>query len=86
MVGGSSELALSALAVDKEIVGRDNEGELTFFVGRFRWGECCCCAAARRAAVAVCGSFFCLGENGLKLDSFVVRGEDARRGNSTFSL
>ena len=31
-------MALSALAVDKDIVGSDNEGELTLFAGRLRCG------------------------------------------------
>ena len=82
MVGGSSKFAWSALAVDKEMVGSDKEGELTRCDGAL----VCCCAAARSAAVAVCGSVlvFCEGEK--KLPSLIVRGDDALRGNSYFSL
>lgn len=53
MVGGSSMFALSAVAVDKDMVGRDRDGELIELW--LRW------AAAKRAAVAVCGSLL-LGE------------------------
>ena len=51
MVGGSSIFALSALAVDREIVGKDSEGEL--IPGEFRKVCCWAAAAARRADVAV---------------------------------
>lgn len=49
MVGGSSIFALSATAVDKEIVGRDNDAELICDEGELR-KDCCW---ARSAAVAV---------------------------------
>ena len=51
MVGGSSVLALSALAVDNDIVGKDREGEL--IPGEFKKACCWVAAAARRADVAV---------------------------------
>ena len=36
--------------------------------------------------MAVCGSFFGLWEKGLKFANLVVRGDDALRGSSNFSL
>lgn len=44
--------ALSALAVDKEMVGKESDAEL--IGGEGELGNICCCAAAaaRRAAVA----------------------------------
>lgn len=56
MVGGSSVFALSALAVDREIVGKDKEGELIWDVGGLDTA-----AAANRAAVAVWVSALVLG-------------------------
>ncbi len=84
MVGGSSILAESALAVDNEIVGKDNDGELICGDGEFM--RVCCCAAASKAAVAVCVSAFDLGEGAKRLVNFFILGEDARRGSSWFSL
>lgn len=85
MVGGSSIFALSARAVDSEIVGSDKDGELICCEGD-RYGCCCCCAAARRAAVAVCVSLFVLGGVEKKLGNFFILGEVALRGSSYFSL
>ena len=82
VVGGSSVFTLSALAVDNEIVGSDNEGELICCEGEF-WKACCC---ARSAAVAVCVSLFALGEVEKKLDSLVTLGEDDLRGSSWVSM
>lgn len=48
--------ALSALAVDREIVGKDKEGELIWVVGGLGTA-----AAANRAAVAVWVSTLVLG-------------------------
>lgn len=56
VVGGSSVFALSALAVDKEIVGKDKEGELIWVVGGLG-----AAAAANRAAVADWVSALVLG-------------------------
>ena len=82
-MGGSSIFALSALAVDSEIVGNDKEGELICVEGEF---SCCFSAAARRAAVAVCVSLLDLGEVEKKLANFFTLGVDALRGMSYFSL
>ncbi len=49
--------ALSAIAVDREIVGNDNEEEL--ICGEEEFKNACCCA--RSAVVAVWPSAFCLG-------------------------
>ncbi len=46
-------LAESALAVESEIVGRDNDGELICGEGELMRLCCCAAVAARRAAVAV---------------------------------
>ena len=83
-MGGSSIFALSALAVDKEMVGKDRDGELICWDGELT--KACCCVAARRAAVAVCVSLFDFGEAAKKLGNFFVLGEDALRGSSNFSL
>ena len=60
MVGGSSLFALSAVAVEREIVGKDSEAELI----EGEPCESCCCfsAAASRAAVAVWDSDLVLEE------------------------
>ena len=84
MVGGSSIFALSALAVDKDIVGNDSDGELICWEGELT--KACCCVAARRAAVAVCVSLFDFGEVEKILGNFFTLGEDALRGSSYFSL
>ena len=76
--------ALSALAVDKDMVGKDRDGELICWDGELT--KACCCVAARRAAVAVCVSLFDLGEGAKKLGNFFILGEDALRGSSYFSL
>ena len=83
-MGGSSIFALSALAVDKDMVGKDRDGELICWDGELT--KACCCVAARRAAVAVCVSLFDFGEAAKKLGNFFVLGEDALRGSSYFSL
>ena len=83
-MGGSSIFALSALAVDKDMVGKDRDGELICWDGEFT--KACCCVAARRAAVAVCVSLFDFGEAAKKLGNFFILGEDALRGSSYFSL
>ena len=75
--------ALSALAVDKEIVGNEREGELICWAGEL---SCCVAAAAKRAAVAVCVSVLVLGEGEKRLVNFFTLGEDARRGSSCFSV
>lgn len=85
-MGGSSILALSALAVDSEIVGRDKDGELIGGEGEFMRVCCCAAAAARRAAVAVWVSVFDLGAGEKKLVNLFALGVDARRGISYFSL
>ncbi len=77
-------LALSALAVDKDMVGNDSDGELICWEGELT--KACCWVAARRAAVAVCVSLFDFGEVEKKLGNFFTRGEDALRGSSYFSL
>ena len=77
-------MALSALAVDKDMVGNESEGELICWDGELT--KACCCVAARRAAVAVCASFFGFGEAEKKLGNFFVFGVDALRGSSYFSL
>ena len=84
MVGGSSIFALSARAVDKDMVGNDSDGELICWEGELT--KACCCVAARRAAVAVCVSLFDFGEVEKKLDSLFTRGEEGLRGSSYFSL
>lgn len=76
--------ALSALAVDKDMVGKDSDGEL--ICGEGELTKACCCAAARRAAVAVCVSLFDFGDAEKKLGNFLTLGEDALRGSSYFSL
>ena len=83
-MGGSSIFALSALAVDKDMVGKDRDGELICCDGELT--KACCCVAARRAAVAVCVSLFDLGEAAKKLGNFFILGEEALRGSSYFSL
>ena len=83
-MGGSSIFALSALAVDKDMVGKDRDGELICWDGELT--KACCCVAARRAAVAVCVSLFDFGEAAKKLGNFFILGEDALRGSSYFSL
>jgi len=50
--------ALSAVAVEREMVGKDSDGELICVDGEL----CPAAAAARRAAVAVWASVFDLGE------------------------
>jgi len=50
--------ALSAVAVEREMVGKDSDGELICVDGEM----CPAAAAARRAAVAVWASVFDLGE------------------------
>ena len=74
--------ALSAIAVDKEIVGNDNDGELI-------WGEeelrkACCCA--RSAVVAVWPSTFDFGVVKKNCDSLFDLEAEGRRGISVFSL
>lgn len=59
VVGGSSILWLSAVAVDREIVGRDNEAEL---IGTAVLSEWLALLAARRLACAVEGSALDLGD------------------------
>ena len=83
-MGGSSIFALSALAVDKDMVGKDREGELICWDGELT--KACCCVAARRAAVAVGVSLFDFGEAAKKLGNFFILGDDALRGSSYFSL
>ena len=84
VVGGSSIFALSALAVDKDMVGNDSDGEL--ICGEGELTKPCCWVAARRAAVAVCISLFDFGEVEKKLPNLFTLGEDALRGSSCFSL
>lgn len=79
-------LALSALAVDNEIVGNDSDGELICAEGELIRACCCAAAAASRADVAVCVSLLDLGEGEKKLVNFLTRGEDVLRGSSFFSL
>jgi len=86
VVGGSSIFALSALAVDNEIVGNDNDGELICGEGELMYDCCCCAAAARRAAVAVCVSLFDLGGSEKKFGNLFALGDVALRGSSYFSL
>ena len=84
MVGGSSRFALSALAVDKDMVGNESDGELICWEGELT--KACCCVAARRAAVAVCVSLFDFGELEKKFGNFLTLGEDALLVSSYFSL
>ncbi len=86
MVGGSSIFALSALAVDSEMVGNDKDGELICCEEGERYDCCCAAAAARRAAVAVRVSLFGLGVVEKKLGNFFALGDVALRGKSFFSL
>ena len=79
-------MALSAVAVDNDIVGKDSDGELIWADGELRTNCCCAAAAARREAVAVCASAFDLGDVEKKLANFFTRGEEALRCNSIFSL
>lgn len=83
MVGGSSIFALSALAVDNDMVGKDSEGELICWEGELT--KACCWVAARRAAVAVWVSLFDFGDVEKKLGNFFILGEDALRVSSCFS-
>lgn len=59
VVGGSSILGLSAVAVESDIVGSDNEAEL---IGTAAFGGGVDRLAATRAACAVGGSAFDLGD------------------------
>jgi hypothetical protein len=61
--------ASPALAVDREMVGRDNEAALGD--GLFRRYCCCFSAAASKAAWAVCCSRL-LGEEEKKLDNLAA--------------
>ena len=67
---------LSAVAVERDIVGSDSDAELICDDGEL-WRPCCC-AAARRAAVADCASLLDLGEvekywaNLFDLDGFAL--------------
>lgn len=86
MVGGSSVFALSARAVDNEMVGNDKDGELICWEGWLGKAGCCAAAAARRAAVAVWVSFFDFGiveKNWVSRFGFVA---DNLRGMSPFSF
>lgn len=78
--------ALSACAVDNEIVGKDKDGELICDEGETSRPCCFAAAAARSAVVAVWVSLFDLGEGAKKLANFFTLGEEARRGISDFSL
>lgn len=77
--------ALSALAVDKEIVGKDSEGELICWEGELRRDCCWAAAAARRAEVAVWTSVFDLGEVEKNWASLFPLEVDGLRGKSRFS-
>lgn len=75
------------MAVLKDIVGKDKDGELIWADGELRRDCCCAAAAARRAAVAVWTSAFDLGEVEKKFVNFFTLGDDdALRGSSNFSL
>ena len=78
--------ALSALAVDNEIVGNERDGELICCAGELMRACCCVAAAANRAAVADWVSAFDFGEGEKRLVNFFTRGEDALRGISTLSV
>lgn len=86
VVGGSSVFALSARAVDKEIVGSDSVGELTRCEGEFRKACCCAAAAASREAVAVRVSLFVLGEVEKNWANLLARAADGFRVIAGFSL
>lgn len=62
MVGGSSMLAESAVAVDSDIVGNDSDAVLIGGLLEFRNACSCALLAASNAAAAVCASAFDLGD------------------------
>ncbi len=70
---------LSAVAVDKEIVGSERDGELICAVGEL-W-----CTTASNAADAFCGSFFDLLE-GVKYCTNLLPLDERVRGTPTLSL
>lgn len=78
--------ALSARAVDKEIVGNDSVGELTRCEGEFRKVCCCAAAVASREAVAVRVSFFVFGEVEKNWANLLARAAVGLRVISGFSL
>ncbi len=78
--------ALSARAVDKEIVGNDSVGELTRCEGEFRKVCCCAAAAASSEAVAVRVSLFVLGEVEKNWANLLARAADGFRVMAGFSL
>lgn len=78
--------ALSARAVDKEIVGKDSVGELTRCEGEFRKVYCFAAAAASREAVAVRVSLFALGDVEKNWANLLARAADGFRVISGFSL
>ena len=82
MVGGSSIFALSALAVDREIVGKDSEGEL---IPGDKKACCWAAAAARSADVAVWTSVFDFGEVEKNWTNLFALEVEGRRGSSFFS-
>lgn len=82
-MGSSSSFAVSAFAVERNIVGRDRDGEL-MCDGELSWGDCCC-EAASSADVAVCCSTFDLGDVEKKDVILFAREVDGRRGASVFS-
>ena len=84
-MGGSSIFALSALAVDREIVGKDSEGELIPGEGEFNKLCCWAAAAARRADVAVWTSAFDFGEVEKNCTNLFALEVEGRRGSSLFS-
>ena len=77
---------LSARAVDKDIVGNDNVGELTRCEGELNRDGCWEAAAARREAVAVCVSLFTRGDVEKNWASLLGRAADGLRVISGFSL
>lgn len=85
MVGGSSVFALSALAVDREIVGKDSEGKLIPGEGEAKKVCCWAAAAARRADVAVWTSALDFGEVEKNWTNLFAREVDGRRDSSFFS-
>ena len=62
MVGGSSMLAESAVAVESDIVGNDSDAVLIGGLLEFRNACSCALLAASNAAAAVCASAFDFGD------------------------
>lgn len=78
--------ALSAVAVEREMVGNDSDAELICCDGELIKACCCAAAAASSAEVALCASLFDLGDVVKKCAMRLARDVDGRRGMPPFSL